>query len=111
MLFAEAVITTANQAFETIQKLSSLIKDDEEKILSLKRAATSALEVYRYFLKTPILTPMSLTDKTALTPATINKSLVHLERLGILKEITSQKRNRLFVYNQYIEILSKGTEA
>ncbi|MBB5348562.1 hypothetical protein HNQ81_002298 [Desulfoprunum benzoelyticum] len=45
-----------------------------------------------------------------LTPATVNKALGHLEQLGIVKESTAWKRNRLFSYAGYIEIMSRGTE-
>jgi Fe2+ or Zn2+ uptake regulation protein len=44
------------------------------------------------------------------TPATVNKSLAHLERLGIVHELTAQKRNRLFSYEGYVEIMDRGTE-
>jgi Fic family protein len=58
----------------------------------------------------PIATSRSLVEKTGLTPATVNKALDHLERLGIVKELTDRKRNRLFSYADYIEIMSLGTE-
>jgi Fic family protein len=58
----------------------------------------------------PIATSGSLVKKTGITPATVNKALGHLEQLGIVKELTSQKRNRLFSYVDYIELLSRGTE-
>ncbi len=58
----------------------------------------------------PIATSGSLVVKTGITPATVNKALGHLERLGIVKELTAQKRNRLFSYAGYIEIMSRGTE-
>ena len=58
----------------------------------------------------PIATSGSLADKTGITPATVNKALGHLTRLGIVKELTAQKRNRIFSYSGYVEILSQGTE-
>jgi Fic family protein len=61
-------------------------------------------------LEHPIATSGSLVEKTGLTPATVNKSLAHLERLGIVKELTARKRNRLFSYAAYIEIMNSGTE-
>jgi hypothetical protein len=33
-----------------------------------------------------------------------------LERLGIARELTGKRRNRLFAYGTYIDILSEGTE-
>jgi hypothetical protein len=41
---------------------------------------------------------------------TINKALAHLEHLDIVHELTAQKRNRLFSYSEYTEIMSRGTE-
>lgn len=61
-------------------------------------------------MERPIATSGSLVEKTGLTPATVNKALVHLEQLGVVKEMTAQKRNRLFSYADYIEIMSRGTE-
>jgi len=58
----------------------------------------------------PIATSNWLTEKTGLTAATVNKSLVHLERLGITRELTARKRNRLFSYAEYIRIMNRGTE-
>ncbi|NTW52555.1 MAG: Fic family protein [Chlorobiaceae bacterium] len=108
--FAEAVIVTANQAVETAQQLLELSKRDCDKIIALGRAASSTLKVHRALLEHPIATSGSLVARTGLTPATVNKALAHLEQLGIVKALTAQKRNRLFSYAGYIEIMSRGTE-
>jgi hypothetical protein len=33
-----------------------------------------------------------------------------LEQLGIVREITGRRRSRVYVYGQYLELLSRGTE-
>ncbi|OQB23769.1 MAG: Adenosine monophosphate-protein transferase SoFic [Chloroflexi bacterium ADurb.Bin180] len=108
--FAEAVIVTATQAVETAQLLLNLSNQDRDKISGLGRAAASTLQVHRALMEHPIATSGSLVEKTGITPATVNKALGHLEQLGIVKELTAQKRNRLFSYAGYIEIMSRGTE-
>ncbi|GAU09027.1 cell division protein Fic [Desulfoplanes formicivorans] len=108
--FAEAVIVTATQAVETAQQLLDLSNQDRDKISGLGRAAASTLQVHRALMEHPIATSGSLVEKTGITPATVNKALGHLEQLGIVKELTAQKRNRLFSYVDYIEIMSRGTE-
>jgi Fic family protein len=108
--FAEAVMVTAEQAVETAQQLLHLSNIDRDKISGLGRAAASTLQVHRALMEHPIATSGSLVEKTGITPATVNKVLGHLEQLGIVKELTSQKRNRLFSYAGYIEIMSRGTE-
>lgn len=108
--FAEAVIVTATQAVETAQQLLDLSNQDRDKISGLGRAAASTLQVHRALMEHPIATSGSLVERTGITPATVNKALGHLEQLGIVKELTAQKRNRLFSYASYIEIMSRGTE-
>lgn len=34
----------------------------------------------------------------------------HLERGGILRELTGRLRNKIFAYDEYLKILSEGTE-
>jgi len=108
--FAEAVIVTAGQAVETARQLVDLANKDRDKISSLGRAAPSALRIHRAMMERPITTSGWLVKKTGITPATVNKCLAHLERLGIVRELTSRKRNRLFSYTGYVEIMNQGTE-
>jgi Fic family protein len=108
--FADAVIVTATQAVETAQQLLDLSGRDKEKINELGRAAASTLHVHRSFMEHPLCTSGWIAEKTRITPATVNKALNHLVRLGIVRELTAKKRNRLFSYTAYIEILNEGTE-
>jgi Fic family protein len=108
--FAEAVIATATQAVETAQKLLALSKQDQEQIKRLGRAAASCLKVHRTMMEYPIASSGKLSEKAELTPATVNKSLRHLEQRGIVRELTAKNRNRLFSYTAYIDLLSQGTE-
>lgn len=108
--FAEAVIVTSAQAVEAARQLLDLSNEDRLKISGLGRAAASTLQVHRALMEHPIATAGMLVEKTGITPATVNKALGHLERLGIVRELTAQKRNRLFSYSGYLEILNRGTE-
>ena len=108
--FAEAVIVTATQAVETAKQLIDLANDDSYKINGLGRAAASTLRVHRMLMEQPISNAGWLAEKTGITPATINKCLENLERLGIVLELTGAKRNRLFSYARYMEIMNQGTE-
>ncbi|MBT3272670.1 MAG: winged helix-turn-helix domain-containing protein, partial [Spirochaetales bacterium] len=87
-----------------------LANQDREKISGIGRAAISALQVHRALMEHPIATSGLLAEKTGITSATANRALSRLEQLSIVKEITAQKRNRLFSYASYIEIIGRGTE-
>jgi Fic family protein len=108
--FAEAVIVTAGQSLETAQQLLDLSKRDRDKIRTLGRATASCLALHKELMERPIATSGRLVDKCGISPATVNKALGHLERLGVVKEITAQKRNRVFSYAGYLEIMNQGTE-
>ncbi len=108
--FAEAVIVTTDQAVDTTRQLVDLANKDRDQISGLGRAATSALRVHRALMGRPITDSNGLVEKTGITPATVNKCLGHLEHLGIVRELTSRKRNRVFSYAGYLAIMNQGTE-
>ncbi len=108
--FADAVAETATQAVDTAQQLMKLAASDGERINELKRISGSAHLVHKAMLERPMASPNWIQEKTRLSPATVNASLRELELIGILKEVTGQKRNRLYSYAQYISIMSQGTE-
>lgn len=108
--FADAVIVTATQAVETAQQLLDLSNTDRDKIIGLGRAASSTLKIHRVLMEHPMATSGWLVEKTGITPATVNKALRHLVQIGIVRELTDQKRNRLYSYAGYVEIMSRGTE-
>lgn len=108
--FAKAVIFTAEQAADTARQLHVLVEEDKTKAGGLGRASDSTMAVLHKFLSHPLATPGSLVKATGLTPATVNKALAHLERLGIVREITAKRRNRLYSYEKYVEIMNTGTE-
>lgn len=108
--FADAVIITATQAVDTARQLHALANTDRDKIHTLGRAAGSVLQIHHALLEHPIATVNWLTEKTGLTPATVNKCLAHLLTLNIIRELTARKRNRIFSYTRYIHIINQGTE-
>lgn len=108
--FAEAVTVTAGQAVDTVQRLEAMAREDRDRIKSLGRASGTALRIHHELLLRPLSTSPDLSQRTGITPLTVNRSLEKLCELGILREITGQKRNRVFGYTQYLDILNEGTE-
>jgi Fic family protein len=109
--FAEGIEVSATQAVATAHALLALVNADRDRIAGLGRAAASALAVHQALQRQPIATSTALVKATRLTPATVNKSLAHLTRLGVVAEITSRRRGRVFSYRKYIEELAAELEA
>lgn len=106
--FADAVRSSAKAATDSAKRLLSLSASDVLRIDAMGRPAASALAVHRALQQRPIATSGSLVIATGLTPPTVNKALVHLERLGIVTELTSRRRGRVFSYGKYTAILNEG---
>ncbi len=45
-----------------------------------------------------------------LSAPTVGSAFEHLERLGIVRETTGRRRDRLFAYTDYLSILAEGAE-
>jgi Fic family protein len=108
--FADAVVSSATLAAGSARRLLELATADATRIQGLGRATDSALAVHQVLQRQPLATPKSLMASTALTAATVNKALAHLERLGVVAEITQRRRDRIFAYSQYGAILNEGME-
>ena len=44
-----------------------------------------------------------------MTKPTAAAAMRNLQSLGIVRELTGRKRNKLYVYQQYLRILDEGT--
>jgi Fic family protein len=108
--FAEAVAATAGQAVSTVQRLEQMAQADRLCIRKLGRPAGSALRLHHELLRRPISTAKTLEQATGLSHVSVNKTLTHLCGLGIIREQTGRKRNRIFSYPAYIRILNEGLE-
>jgi Fic family protein len=108
--FADAVIHTAKQAVDTARRLIRLTEDDARRILAMKGSAASANLIHRAMLERPLCSPSWIRERTSLAQATVNSGLRDLQRMGIVEEVTGRKRSRLYVYAEYLRIMSEGTE-
>ncbi len=108
--FADAVIVTASQAWDTSRRLRDLSDEDRKTIKAHKQAVPSSLEVHRALMALPVTTSGALVKKTGFTPPTVNKALERLTRLGIVQRLDARKRNRLFYYTRYIDVINRGAE-
>ena len=58
----------------------------------------------------PLTSTKQLKELSGLSFPTAGKALEILVNLGIARELTGGRRNRLFAYDAYLAILSEGTE-
>ncbi|WP_071675662.1 Fic family protein [Nioella nitratireducens] len=107
--FLDGVAQTANQAFDAATRIVELFKADRDRITADSDRAGSSLRVHEWMQSNPFVTSNQLVEKIGLSAPTVNAALADLERLGIATEITGKRRNRVFSYQSYLDILSEGT--
>jgi len=108
LFFVDAVTDTASQAVRTAQQLNALRQKDKARISELGRQAGSASQIIDALFEQPVASVSKLIELTGLTAATVGKVLDALEQKPVIvKEITGQKRNRVFAYTAYIDILNE----
>lgn len=108
--FVEALRETSEQAVSTANRLSAIIREDRARLPGLKRLAGSAMRVLDVMAQKPVGSVGSVSLATGVVASSISNALAALVEMGIVKEVTGRKRNRLFCYDRYLKILSEGTE-
>lgn len=108
--FLQGVIETANQAVATVQLVLKLFTEDRQKIESSSKVSTSILIVHHYLQKTPITDSKKITRNCKISLPTTNKILHHLMDIGIVKEVTGRARNKVYIYQRYLDVLSENLE-
>jgi len=108
--FLDGVAQTAEGAVSTAHRLATLFQEDEAQAQKAGRAAGSALRVHRALKERPIASLQEIVERTGLSFPAASSGMQVLEGLGVARELTGKKRNRLFGYDQYLAILSEGTE-
>ena len=109
--FLRGVTDVAGAATDTTRRIVHMIEHDRARIESeLGRAAGSALRVHHLLVREVALSIPWATDHLALSEPTVASAIQHLETLGVAREATGRSRGRLYVYDEYLAILSEGTE-
>jgi Fic family protein len=108
--FLEGVTATATAAVETAHRLLALFTADEASLMGGKRNPASVLRAFRALRERPVLTIQELARRAGVTFATAAKAVEALTAAGIARELTGRRRDRVFTYERYVQILNEGAE-
>ena len=108
--FLEGTAATAQEAAETATRILRLFSTDRQKIQKLGRSSSSGLRVHEYLQRKPIANIAAIAKALKVSIPTVTVALNHLVRIGIVEEVTGKRRDRLFTYSRYFNMVSKGTE-
>jgi Fic family protein len=108
--FLEGVRETADGAVTTARRLVALFGEDRERVQAKGRLAGSALRVHEALQARPVTTLSQISAKTGLSFPAATAGMGVLVELGIARELTGRKRDRVFAYDRYLATVQEGTE-
>ncbi len=109
--FLNGVIETAQQATETVNIVLQRFKDDRSQIdRQVRRNNESTWRLHNLIKMKPMISVPTATNELGLTAPTVRSAVKNLEAMGILREITGKRRDRIYLYEPYVKILDEGTE-
>ena len=107
--FLRAIYSSAEDASQTIEKLSGLRDRNMEKIQKLGRASATALKVFHYLEQNPIIDTSKTAQDLGISFSTTSGAIRRLKEQGILVQTNNANRNRVFSYEEYLNLLRKDT--
>ncbi|MGC8732506.1 MAG: Fic family protein [Halothiobacillaceae bacterium] len=108
--FLDGVAETATGAVDTAHRLLALFAADAARVQTLGRAAANALRVFDALRRRPLASIDECSQRLGLSFPTVARAIEALEKLGIVREITGRKRERVFAYQAYLDVLNEGTQ-
>jgi len=102
--FLTGVIETAQKSKSTFTQIGVLRESYSKRLLELGKRASIANELLQKLYSQPITSARSVEESLNVTPATANRLLKKMEKVGMLKEATGYARNRIYVLSEYLNI-------
>jgi Fic family protein len=105
--FLQGVRDTANQAARMADSIDRLFRKDKEKIELFGRGAASALLIYRYAQANPLFSIKNAARQMKVSFPTASSAVARMTKAGILRESSGKQRDRLFLYESYLDTLNQ----
>ena len=102
--FLQGLIETTQNSKSIVTKILALKLNIEERIASLGSRAKTAEQILAIFFSQPVLDYEDIVKELGVTHPTANKYLSDFMRLGIIDEVTLQRKNRLYRFTDYIRL-------
>ena len=105
--FLEGVAIAAGDAEKTIIVVASLVSTDRKRLLQSTKAGPASYRLFEMLPIMPRFTIERVRQQLDTSFPTATAAVKLLEELGIVTEMTGQKKNRSYSYQAYVELLSR----
>jgi Fic family protein len=105
--FLEGVAAASSHAERTIIDVATLITGDRERLLESPKANPISYRLFEILPTMPRFTVEHVRQRLETTFPTASAAVKALEAQGIVTELTGQKKNRVYSYKAYVDLLSR----
>ena len=105
--FLEGVEVAAAEAEKDIVALATLVAADRRRLLQHAKAGPASYRLFELLPTMPRFSVERVRAALSTTFPTASAAVKLLQELGIVTEVTGQKKNRSFSYQAYIDLLSR----
>jgi Fic family protein len=107
--FFRGVTEVSDLAIETSKKILDLQTNHRNLLWQKKISSPLAVGLLEKLFYTPYMSVKNVAEAFSISYQAASLLVNQFEKHGVLKEITGKKRDKRYVYGQYIDILSEGT--
>ena len=105
--FLEAVAASADEAVNMISVLFKLVSRDRTTVLAHPTLSVAAVRLFEFLPRHPMVTTASVMQLLDITKPTAGRAIEVLVQIGVLHETTGKKRDRTYVYREYLALLGE----
>ncbi len=108
--FLEGVAVIADESVSVIGSLFDVVSRDRSRYLESGGATVVGSRLFEELPQNPVVTVKSAVRICQTTKPTAAKSIHSLCNAGILEETSGRRRDRVYSYSRYLDLLREGTE-
>ncbi len=105
--FLKGVASAAGDAEKNIIEVASLVAADRKRLLQSSKAGPASYRLFEMLPMMPRFTIERARQQLDTSFPTATAAVKALEDMGIVTEMTGQKKNRSYSYQAYVELLSR----
>ena len=108
--FLKGVVVTADSAVETARQIMELQTTHRNLLWQKKLSSPLAVGILEKLYYTPYISVNDVARDFSISYQAASTLVSQLEVIGILREITGRKRDKRYIYSDYLHILEEGTK-
>ncbi len=108
LFFLEGILQTSESSIDTFKKIFALRNRlEQQEITKLGKKTKSAQRLLNFLYGQPVIDSSDVINAMQINASTAMRIIDDFMKLKILNEITGYRRNRIFIFTEYLDLFEK----